>query len=85
MSDGLFDLTSKVAVVTGAGANGGIGHALAIGLAQYGADIVVADVDDEGAQVTGKEVEALGRGALVVHCDVSSSQEVEVLFTKVDR
>jgi len=85
MSDSLFDLTGKVAVVTGAGANGGIGHALAIGFAQYGADIVVADIDDGGAQVTGEEVEALGCRALVVHCDVSSPQEVEALFTKVDR
>ena len=74
MSDSLFDLTGKVAVVTGAGANGGIGHALAIGFAQYGADIVVADIDDGAAQVTGEEVEALGCRALVVHFDVSSPQ-----------
>lgn len=85
MSEKLFALTGKLAVVTGASANGGIGHAIAIGLAQAGADIVVADIDDEGAQVTGQEVEALGRKALVVHCDISSEAEVETLFSLVDR
>jgi NAD(P)-dependent dehydrogenase (short-subunit alcohol dehydrogenase family) len=85
MSEKLFDLTGKVAVVTGASANGGIGHAIAIGFAQSGADIVIADIDDEGAQLTGEEVEALGRQALVVHCDISSEEEVETLFSAVDR
>jgi len=33
MADSLFDLTGKVAVVTGAGANGGVGHTLAVGFA----------------------------------------------------
>jgi NAD(P)-dependent dehydrogenase (short-subunit alcohol dehydrogenase family) len=85
MGNNLFDLTGKVAVVTGASANGGIGHALAIGFAQYGADIVVADIDDEGAKVTGQEVEAMGHQALVVHCDISSNPQVEALFTAVDQ
>ena len=85
MSEKLFALNDKVAVVTGGSANGGIGHAIASGFAQSGADIVVADIDDEGAQVTGQEVEALGRKALVVHCDISSEREVEKLFSLVDR
>ena len=85
MSEKLFDLTGKVAVVTGASANGGIGHAIALGFAQSGANIVVADIDDEGAQVTGQEVKALGRKALVMHCDISSEGEVETLFSLVDR
>ena len=84
MSEGLFDLSGKVAVVTGGGANGGVGHALAIGFAEHGADIVVADIDDAGAMVTGEEVEALGRRAIVVHCDISIPEEVEHLFDEVD-
>jgi len=85
MNKNTFDLTGKVAIVTGAGANGGIGHALAIGFAQHGADIVVTDIDDKGAEVTGKEIEALGRKTLVVHCDISRPEEVENLFARVDR
>ena len=85
ISNDMFDLSSKVAVVTGASANGGIGHALAIGFAKHGADIVVADIDDEGAKVTGQEVEALGRQALVINCDISKPDEVENLFEEVDR
>lgn len=85
MNEELFDLTGKVALVTGASANGGIGHAIAIGFARAGADIVVADIDDAGARVTGEEVVALGRKALVAHCDISSEGEVKTLFSLVDR
>jgi NAD(P)-dependent dehydrogenase (short-subunit alcohol dehydrogenase family) len=85
MSENLFDLTGKVTVVTGSGANGGIGHALAIGLAQHGADVVVADIDDEGARITGEEIEALGRKTIVLHCDVSKPKDVENLFALVDQ
>jgi len=84
MSENLFDLTGKVAVVTGAGANGGIGHAIALGFAQHGADVVVSDIDDEGAKVTGEEINALGRRAIVFHCDVSSPEDVNNLFAEVD-
>lgn len=66
MSESRFDLTGRVAVVTGGTANGGIGHALAVGFAKHGAHIVVADIDYEGTEVTGQELQALGRKALVV-------------------
>jgi NAD(P)-dependent dehydrogenase (short-subunit alcohol dehydrogenase family) len=85
MSNNLFNLSNKVAVVTGASANGGIGHALAIGFAKHGANIVAADIDDEGARLTGQEVEALGHQALVINCDISKPDEVENLFEEVDR
>lgn len=85
MSENMFDLTGKVAVVTGGSANGGIGHALAVGFAKHGADIAVADIDFEGAKVTGQEVKALGRKAVVVHCDISKPGEVEALFASADR
>jgi len=39
--DKLFDLTGKVALIVGIG---GIGHKLALGLAEYGADVVAADI-----------------------------------------
>lgn len=54
----LFDLTDKIAIVTG-GANG-IGKATALILAKHGANIVIADLKLEDAQTAAKEIEALG-------------------------
>jgi NAD(P)-dependent dehydrogenase (short-subunit alcohol dehydrogenase family) len=84
MSKTLFDLAAKVAVVTGASVKGGVGHALAVGFAQHGADIVAADIDEQGAQTTAQEVQALGRKAIAVHCDISKPEAVENLFAEVD-
>ena len=84
VSTKLFDLTGKVAVVTGGGANGGIGHAIALGFAQNGADVVVADIDEEGAKLTGEEIERLGRKTLVVRFDISDPESVASLFSAAD-
>ncbi len=85
MSNSLFDLQDKVAVVTGAGANGGLGHTLAIGLAGQGADIAVLDQDEQGAHISAQQIHALGRKSLAVRCDVSKPDEVEHSFVQVDR
>jgi NAD(P)-dependent dehydrogenase (short-subunit alcohol dehydrogenase family) len=85
MEHNLFDLSGKVAVVTGAGANGGLGHAIALGLARFGADVAVPDIDAEGARLTAQEIEALGRRSLAFHCDVSQPAAVESLFAAVDQ
>ncbi len=85
MPQNLFDLTGRVAIVTGAGANGGLGHALAVGLAQHGADVVVSDIDDAGAETTKNEVQELGRKSIAVHCDVSKPDDVEEMFAALDR
>lgn len=80
----LFDLTGKAALITGAGANGGLGHTIALAFAQFGADIAAADIDDEGAERTTQEILALGRKAVSIHCDVSQPAEIETMFAKVD-
>ena len=66
--DDLFDLTGKVAIVTGAGS--GIGRAIALRLAQQGADIVIADLSIEGAEATVPMVVDLGRRAIAMAADV---------------
>jgi len=84
MNNNLFDMTGKVAVVTGGGANGGLGHTIAVAFAKYGAAIVVADIDDEGARQTVEDVKQIGAKAIAVHCDVSKEEQVEHLFAEVD-
>jgi NAD(P)-dependent dehydrogenase (short-subunit alcohol dehydrogenase family) len=73
MSD-LFDLTGKVAVV--AGGAGGIGHAQALGLADAGADVVVASRHIEHLEEVAKEIRAKGKKALAVSVDVVQEQSV---------
>ena len=68
----LFNLAGKTALVTGA--NTGIGQAIAIALAEAGADIVVAG--RSAAQETGASVAALGRRFLDVRADLSGTEPV---------
>ena len=65
---------SKVSIVTG-GARG-MGRAIALRLAKDGADIVVSDINLEGANEVVKEIETLGRRALAIRTDVAKSSEV---------
>ena len=69
----LFDLTGKVAIVTGA--NTGIGQAIALALAAAGADI--AAVGRTPAEDTATKVRALGRRAEVVSADLSTIEPVQ--------
>ena len=85
MVEQLFDLTGRVAVVTGGGANGGLGHAMALGLATAGADVAVLDIDEPGARATAEEIAASGRRSLGLRCDVSEPSEVERAFAEIDR
>ena len=71
----------KVAVITG-GANG-IGQAFARRLAEEGVDIAVADLT--AADETVRLVEAAGRRALAVDCDVASPDSIAALAKEIDR
>ena len=70
----LFDLTGKVAIVTG-GANG-IGKATAIMLAKAGAHIAIGDFNLEDAKKTAKEIEAIGVKAIAVSCNVLKDEDL---------
>ena len=67
-----FDLTGKSALVTGA--SRGIGRALAVGLAQAGADVALSARDEAALQEVRAEVEALGRKAFVLPADVTDPE-----------
>ena len=68
------------------GGASGIGRATALELARRGADVVVADIHDERLEDTVRAIEALGRRALAVRCDVTSDADVDALAaTAFDR
>jgi NAD(P)-dependent dehydrogenase (short-subunit alcohol dehydrogenase family) len=77
----LFSLDGRVAAVTGGGS--GLGQAIAAGLAQAGAAVVVLDIDDGGAGETVSAIEADGGRAIAVRCDVTKSSEVDTAAERV--
>jgi NAD(P)-dependent dehydrogenase (short-subunit alcohol dehydrogenase family) len=85
MQENLFDVSGKIALITGAGANGGIGHALALGFGRYGAEVVASDIDTAGAETTVREIKEKGGRAAPFTCDVSAPDQVEALFAWVDQ
>ena len=76
----LFDLSGKAALVTGAAS--GLGRAFAIGLAQYGADVVAADLDLAGAEATADAIRALGRRGAAIEVDVTSWESMTAMVER---
>ena len=79
MTNGLFDLSGRVAVVTGA--NTGIGQGIALALAQAGADI--AAVGRTPADDTAAKVRALGRRCELVSADLGTIAPVQAVVDQV--
>jgi 3-oxoacyl-[acyl-carrier protein] reductase len=79
-----LDLTGKTAIVTGAGRGGrGIGGAIALALAQAGADVVItARTNIADAEAVADAVTALGRKGHAVTCDVANAESVEEMVRK---
>jgi len=84
----MTDLADKVALVTGVASERGFGRAIALTLAREGADVAVADkstlphhldglaADWKGLESVAREIEALGRRALAITCDITRSHDV---------
>ena len=70
----LFDLTGKVAIVTGG--NGGLGLGMALGLALAGANVVVAGRDTAKTDQAVQQIKALDVDALGITVDVSQEADV---------
>lgn len=81
-SPALFDLTGRVAVVTGG--NGGIGRGIALGLAKAGAAVAVFGRNDEKNQQVLAELEAIGVPALALHVDVTDRAGLEPALARVE-
>jgi NAD(P)-dependent dehydrogenase (short-subunit alcohol dehydrogenase family) len=73
----LFDLSDKVALVTGG--SRGLGRAMVLAFARAGADVVIASRKLASCEETAAEVTALGRQALPVACHVGSWTDVDAL------
>lgn len=78
----LFDLTGRVAVVSGAAS--GMGRAMSLALAEHGADLMLADLNATGVESTAAEIRNLGRRAVPVVCNVSQPDSIRGLFARLD-
>jgi NAD(P)-dependent dehydrogenase (short-subunit alcohol dehydrogenase family) len=81
MTPSLFDLTGRTAIVTGAGR--GLGRAIAVGLAQFGADVAIVSRTRAQLEETAAELAKTGRKALILPADVSKKSEVESVVRQV--
>jgi NAD(P)-dependent dehydrogenase (short-subunit alcohol dehydrogenase family) len=76
----LFDLTGKVAVVTGEGA--GLGANVSRALARAGASIVCADINPEHAERTAAALKKDGFSAIGIHADVTNEADIEQMVQR---
>src|SRR5210317_1123817 len=77
----LFDLTGCKALVTGGAV--GIGRGCAVALAKAGADVAIADLNEDSAAKTAEELRAFGVDTLAVACDVTKKDQVQAMVAKV--
>jgi NAD(P)-dependent dehydrogenase (short-subunit alcohol dehydrogenase family) len=77
----LFDLTGKIALVTGAAV--GIGRGCAVALARAGADVAIVDLNAAAGEKTADEIRSLGRDSLFVPCDVTQKEQVQAMVQRV--
>ncbi|HWJ07667.1 MAG TPA: SDR family oxidoreductase [Steroidobacteraceae bacterium] len=77
-----FDLTGRVALVTGA--SRGIGEAIAQGLAQHGAEVVVSSRKQEACEAVAAGIVAAGGKARAIACHIGDMAALEALFARID-
>ncbi len=76
-----FSLAGKVGLVVGG--HGGLGKAIALGMAEAGADVVVASRNLQALQATAKEIEAKGRKSLAASVDVVDEKQVNTMVDSI--
>lgn len=80
MSSGIFDMGGKVALVTGG--SRGIGKAIALGLAEMGADVVVVSRTLAEVEKTAAEISSLGRRSMPIAADVGKKDDIDNLVAE---
>jgi NAD(P)-dependent dehydrogenase (short-subunit alcohol dehydrogenase family) len=79
----LFDLSGRVALVSGAAS--GMGRAMALALAEHGAELLIVDLNEAGLRQTAESIRQLGRKAIPTSCDVSRPDQIRATFATLDR
>jgi NAD(P)-dependent dehydrogenase (short-subunit alcohol dehydrogenase family) len=79
----MFDLTDRVALVSGTAS--GMGRAMATVFAEAGAHVMLLDVNTAGNEATAHTLSQLGRRAIPVTCDVSSYEHLDRVYALIDK
>lgn len=82
MIPSLFDLSGRVAVVSGAGR--GLGRSMAIAFAEFGADLLLTAKTPDGVEATAATIRALGRRAIATTHDITSIEGIDNIFALLD-
>lgn len=83
MSNNLFDLSGKVAVVTGA--SRGIGRSIALLLADYGAEVIVSSRKLEGCEQVAQEIIEHGGKARAHACHIGELEQIAAFWAQIDK
>lgn len=83
MVHSLFDLTGRVALVTGAGQN--MGRAVALALAEAGASLMICDINAQTLEQTANDIAKLGQRVVPVNADLYDFDQVRAMFRQLDR
>jgi len=82
--DNIMDFKDRVAIVTGAGSQRGIGVATCRILAYYGCNVAIADIDEEGAKENARLIEKeYGTKAIAVKVDLASEESIKAMVKTV--
>jgi NAD(P)-dependent dehydrogenase (short-subunit alcohol dehydrogenase family) len=77
----MFDLTGKVAIVTGGA--GGLGRDIALGLAKNGADVVVTSRNISNLEPVAKEIQGMGRKGMAIASDITDAASLTAMVNQV--
>src|SRR4030042_1652832 len=76
-----FDLTDRVAIVTGGGS--GLGREFCDVLSEFGANVICPDINQNGAEETCQIIRKYRHEAIPMHVDISKHDQVQTMFKKV--